>query len=94
MATLGSAVIVPAGSLDQLAADLADATRTLTTVDGRPFVGHLTLGRMRPGATCGLVGHPFEASFLLERVELVASEQVAGNHRYETLHTWPAPLEH
>jgi 2'-5' RNA ligase len=66
-------VCLPVAGLDAL----ADAVRATTTgvgePPGRPFVGHLTLGRLRRRAACGLAGTAFEASFPVDEVVLVRS---------------------
>jgi 2'-5' RNA ligase len=69
------AVVAPVGGLD----DLADAVRTATAdigqpPDQRPFVGHITLARLKHRSTCGLAGHPLAGSWTVSEVELVASQ--------------------
>jgi 2'-5' RNA ligase len=86
---LGRAVVVPVAGLDELAAAVATATAHLVPADERPFVGHLTRGRLGPGASPGPpVGHAVGGGFVADVVELVASEPGPSGHRHEVLHTW------
>ena len=94
--TLGPAVtsfadrvmVLPASGLEPLAELVLDATRHLGPVDPRPFNGHLTLARTANGASSGLVGHPFSASFIAEAVELIASDPSDSESRYRTVVSW------
>ena len=88
--TLGSAVVVPAQGLHPVASDLRSVTRHLGVDDGgRPFHGHLTLGRLRRGTrSCDLLGHEIELGFRLDAVVLISSEQTDQGSRYTRLRTW------
>ena len=83
---------LPAHGLDELAAAVTRAT--VPMVAGRaggepPFNGHLTLGRVKgrlgPQARAELQGIPFDATFAVEAVDLVAAEPSPRGHRYTTL---------
>lgn len=88
----GRVVIVPAAGLGVLADVVAGVTRGFELAaggEGRPFTGHLTLGRLRRGhRTCELVGQPFADTFTADAVELVVSTQQPGGHRHEVAHRW------
>ena len=83
---------LPAHGLDDLAAVVAGATvRVVPERDGGgpPFNGHLTLarvkGRLGPRAQADLAGIPFDSTFAVEHVDLVASEPSEQGHVYTTL---------
>jgi len=88
---LGNAIVVRADGLDEVANQVAVATSAWGTVDeGRPFLGHLTLGRLRRANTsCRLLGRPFRSTFTLDAIELLASEQRNGKTWYRPAHRWP-----
>lgn len=73
---LGRSVLcVPVAGLE----DLADAVVVATAHLGEPpperrFAGHLTLGRLRHRAACGLAGHRVAGSFEVTEVALVRSD--------------------
>lgn len=87
---LGNAIVVPVEGLDDVASSVAEATSGHGAAErDRPFVGHLTLGRLRtPNATCDLLGRGFRSRFTLGEIELLASEQEGGQTRYRALHRW------
>jgi 2'-5' RNA ligase len=83
---LGSRVIVPASGLDGLAAAVVEATDGLgRPPDPRPFVGHVTLARLKNRASCPLVGAPVNGTFTASAISLVASETRADGARYTEL---------
>lgn len=84
---LGASVIVaPVDGLDDLAAAVRTATADLgEPPDPRGFSGHLTLARLRRGATCGLVGTPIAGEFDVTRIALVASDTRPDGARYVDL---------
>lgn len=93
VAILGKGVVVlPAGGVEDLAAAVQVASRRFDLAagsEGRPFVGHLTLGRLRRGGrTCELVGQPFDVTFVADELELVVSTPSDGGHRHEVAHRW------
>jgi 2'-5' RNA ligase len=66
-------VCLPVTGLDELAAAVLDATAGLGEPVRRPFVGHLTLGRLRHRAACGLTGTPVDLVVPVDEVVLVRS---------------------
>lgn len=87
-----SVLVVPVGGLDELAAAVAAATEGLGSFsDPRPFVGHLTLARLRGRPACGVAGTAFRSTFVVEQVALVASAITSDGATYTTLGEWPAP---
>jgi 2'-5' RNA ligase len=83
---------LPAHGLDGLASVVTGATAPIvpTPDDGAPpFNGHLTLarvkGRLGPQAQADLAGIPFDSTFTVEHVDLVASAPSAQGHVYTTL---------
>ncbi len=83
---------LPAQGLDGLAGAVRQATAPTVAEppDGvPPFNGHLTLarvkGRLGPRAQAGLEGIPFDSTFAVAHVDLVASEPSPGGHVYTTL---------
>jgi 2'-5' RNA ligase len=84
---------VPVGGLDHLAVAVADATAPWGEASAAPFVGHLTLARVR-GRGRGarwLAGSPLEASWPVERFELMSSQLGPEGARYETQGTVRIP---
>jgi RNA 2',3'-cyclic 3'-phosphodiesterase len=92
---------LPAAGLDELARAVRDATVPFVPAPARgepPFNGHLSLarvkGRLAAAARAELVGIPFEATFPVERFDLVASEPTARGHVYASVvraHLVPRP---
>lgn len=83
--TLGDhAVTIPVAGLDGLAAAVVAATEDLgEPSEPRPFVGHLTVARIKAhGSAAGLVGHPIVASFPVGEVTLVRSDLQPAGPRY------------
>jgi 2'-5' RNA ligase len=83
---------LPAHGLDELAAAVHDATVPVVAEPapgGPPFNGHLTLarakGRLGAEAQGKLAGIPFESTFAVAHVDLVASEPSAQGHVYSTV---------
>jgi 2'-5' RNA ligase len=83
---------VPVRGVEPLAAAVAhglegDSAAAIVSDEARPFVGHLTLARMR-GARPGpgrLAGIPVHASWPVESMALMGSTLGPGGARYETL---------
>jgi len=83
---------LPAHGLSALAVAVRDATSPLVSVPPGgepPFNGHLTLarvkGRLGTQAQAKLAGLPFESTFAVTHVDLVASEPSPQGHVYTTL---------
>ena len=87
-----SMVVLPTTGADPLAAVVRDATAHIPPRDDRPFVGHLTLARLRHRAACGVAGERFSARFVAGRVELVESELHPTGARHRVVHHWPTRL--
>jgi 2'-5' RNA ligase len=87
---------LPAAGLDGLADAIRAATVSLVPDperperSSRPFNGHLTLARAK-GRRLGvaalgeMTNIPFEASFVVDAVDLVSSTPTPERHRYETV---------
>jgi 2'-5' RNA ligase len=88
---LGRAVVVvPVAGLDEVAEAVRGATAEIgEPVDPRPFLGHVTLARVKNRGTCRLTGTAVSAEFPVTEVALVASELHADGARYTTLTTHP-----
>ncbi len=84
-------LIVPVAGVDDLAADVASATRGLgTEAERKRFLGHLTVARLSKNARpARSAGRRFDASFEVDEIALVASTLTPDGARYETLATWP-----
>lgn len=81
-------LVVPAAGADGLAGAVAAATAGFGgPPELRPFRGHLTLARVRPGRTVptGLAGELVRASWLADRVALVRSRLDPEGARHETV---------
>jgi RNA 2',3'-cyclic 3'-phosphodiesterase len=70
----GRQVVVPVGGVDALARAVRAATSTIGEHDPRPFRGHLTLARVRRNEPTPLLGVAFDASFVIDSVDLVVSD--------------------
>jgi 2'-5' RNA ligase len=90
---LGRAVVcLPVRGLEPLAVAIGERTADVgDPPDPRPFIGHVTLGRLRHRGSCRLAGAPFRATFVADRVDLVESELGSGGPRYTT--RWHARLQ-
>lgn len=76
-------VVVPVLGAERLAAAVTAATHGLGRRADHPFNGHLTLGRLRHRAACGVTGHRLDASFTVERVVLVRSTLTSEGAHHE-----------
>ena len=77
-------VCIPATGLEALAAAVAGVTSAIGEPnDPRRFRGHVTLARLKARARPVLVGAAFEASFLLDRLDLVESTPTPGGAVHE-----------
>jgi len=84
-------VVVPVAGVDDLAREVAAATRGLGDAPERPrFTGHLTLARLKRHARPPVVtGSHVSAGFAVEEIALVASSLKPSGAVYTTLDTWP-----
>jgi RNA 2',3'-cyclic 3'-phosphodiesterase len=90
LSLLGRGVLcVPVAGLDPLATAVATGTAGIGRApDDRPYRGHLTLARAKPGIDLRqLAGTPLEASWPVHQVTLVASETRPEGARYQVLAT-------
>ena len=90
---LGTAIAVPVGGLDGLARMVKDAVEHLGQPSRHPeFLGHLTVGRWRPGRQRPPLPDlpPAIGGFEAETVELVRSDgrEHRAGPRYECLERW------
>lgn len=67
-------LVVPVTGVDALAATVRRATETIGEPDPRPFAGHLTVARTKPGAPSTSLGAPLATAFQVDEVALMASE--------------------
>ncbi|MEL7158614.1 MAG: hypothetical protein AAFN30_18740, partial [Actinomycetota bacterium] len=51
----------------------------------QPFRGHLTLGRLRRGASCDLLGTAVSSRFTADRVVLVESTPAPTGHEHQVI---------
>lgn len=86
-----SVVMVPVAGLDELATTVLQATAGIGEVDPRPFVGHLTLGRVVGADSWTPPALPIDVEFEVARLALVTSTPSADGPRYETFGEWLAP---
>ncbi len=81
-----SVVCLPVSGLDEL----ADAVRATTAEVGeppdRPFVGHLTLARLKDRAACGVTGRAVDLGFDVDEVVLVRSTLGPAGAVHEPVH--------
>jgi 2'-5' RNA ligase len=100
-ATLGPAVdvlgeralVVPVGGLDEIAARVTAATRSIgEPPPRRPFRGHLTIARIKRDARMPpALGAMVSGAFEVEEVALVRSRLDPDGARYDTVAEWPVP---
>ena len=87
-------VALPVAGLDDVAAAVIEATRTLgRPPEDRPFRGHLTLARLARSArgsarrlAGGIVGRPLSARFTASDVRVVRSHLGRGGAHYEDVY--------
>jgi 2'-5' RNA ligase len=84
---LGRGVVcLPVSGLDELAAAVHAATAGAGPPPDRPFVGHLTLARLRDRAACGVSGTAVDLGFDVDEVVLVRSTLGPGGAEHEPVH--------
>ena len=85
-----SVVVVPVAGLDELVAEVRSVTEELgERPDPRPYLGHLTLARLRGVGSCGLTGAPVDVSFDVAEIWLVESETHPDGARYTDVGRFP-----
>lgn len=84
---LGAGVVqVPVTGLDAVAAAVRGAFAGVGEPQpDRPFVGHLTLARLRRTRRCSLLGAPVAATFAVDEVALVRSTTDPDGAVYDTV---------
>src|SRR5262245_22954136 len=86
-------LIVPVTGLEAIAAAVVYATRSVgQPPDDRPFLGHLTLARLRRVGACALTAATVTAAWPVTKLSLVESHLGGAGARYETvfeLPLWP-----
>ncbi len=82
-------IIVPVDGVDDLAAAVRRVTNGLGEPTRRPFLGHLTIARTKPGATSSAIGTPIETQFAIDEIALVASDLTPNGAVYTTVATFP-----
>jgi 2'-5' RNA ligase len=84
---LGRGVLmVPVAGLDSLAAEVIRCTAELgRPPDPRPFLGHLTLARLKGSPACGLVDAELQGEWPVTSIRLVASETRPDGPTYREL---------
>jgi 2'-5' RNA ligase len=76
--------------LEELVAAVGAATADIgVPLELRPFNGHLTLARVRPGAVNDLPGTPIAAAVRVAEVVLVRSDLSHDGAAYEVIGRWP-----
>lgn len=85
------ALISPVAGVDELAEVVRRSLRGLGTEPERNrFEGHITVARLaRNARPRRSAGRPFEASFTVDEVALVASTLLDTGAVYDTIDTWP-----
>lgn len=85
----GRNLVVPASGLDDLAAEVRMCTADLGEPEVRPFLGHLTIARVKPRAELPpAMGAFVDASFVADEIALVSSRLHPDGARYTTIDTW------
>jgi 2'-5' RNA ligase len=85
--------MVPCAGLDEIAAAVLRATADIDhPIEARPFVGHLTIARMKNARGCPASGFAVAATFTVSEVHLVRSLLASDRARYEVVATRPLTL--
>ncbi|HEY6531428.1 MAG TPA: RNA 2',3'-cyclic phosphodiesterase [Acidimicrobiales bacterium] len=82
-------VCLPADGLDELARAVRAATAHVGEPPGRPFVGHVTLARLRNRGACGITGTPILLRYPVDEIVLVRSTLGPTGATHEPLLTVP-----
>lgn len=81
-------LVVPVAGVDELAAAVVRATDGVGEPARHEFRGHLTVARLRPGASSAVEGTPVDANFEVVEVALVASDLTPAGAVYTTVATF------
>ena len=81
-----SVVCLPVSGLDALAEAVRVTTAGVGDPPDRPFVGHLTLARLRDRAACGVTGTAVDLGFDVDEVVLVRSTLGPAGAVHEPVH--------
>ncbi len=79
-------VCLPVSGLDELAESVRVATAAVGDPPDRPFVGHLTLARLRDRAACGVTGMAVDLGFDVNEVVLLRSTLGPEGAAHEPVH--------
>ena len=82
-------IVIPVSGVDQLARTVRGETADIGDVDHRDFYGHLTIARTKPRAPSTIIGTPFESTFEVGEIALVASDLLPTGAVYTTVATFP-----
>ncbi|UDY34314.1 RNA 2',3'-cyclic phosphodiesterase [Dermatobacter hominis] len=87
------ALVVPVGGLEELAARVTAATRSIgEPPPRRPFHGHLTIARVKRDARMPpALGAMVDGRFRVDEVALVRSRLDPDGARYDTVAAWALP---
>jgi 2'-5' RNA ligase len=85
-------LIVPVHGVDELARSVRAATAGLGETDPKRFVGHLTLARLKPGASLPTtLGAPISGEFEVREITLVASRLKPDGAQHTRRSSYPVP---
>jgi RNA 2',3'-cyclic 3'-phosphodiesterase len=78
-------LVLPVAGLDALAVEVGSLLDVLGLPPATPFLGHLTLARLKGAPACGLVDQPVSVSWVAGSVAVVTSELHPDGVRYTTV---------
>ena len=85
----GRNLIVPVAGVDELADDVRTCTSDLGERETRPFIGHLTIAKVKPRAPLpAVMGMYVDLEFSVDEIALVSSRLHPDGARYTTLESW------
>lgn len=85
----GRNLIIPVGGTDELAAEVRRCTSDLGERETRPFVGHLTIGKVKSRTPLpAVMGGYVDLEFVVDEIALVSSRLHPDGSRYTTLESW------
>jgi len=86
------ALVLPAAGADEISRLVDGATAAIGVRRRHPFVGHLTLARLRPPAHPDLVGHQFDTRFRAREIVVATSNLDPSGVRYTRAAALPLPM--